>query len=306
MDINTVANQVYAHNHSKTRIWNKNIDNLTADIINNLQIELILMSPPCQPHTRVGNRRDVQDNRSTALNRICSILKDCHTVKYILMENVKGFEISQAHTNYVSALKDSGYNYREFVLSPTILGVPNTRHRYYCLARKPEDFSFGNCLWQKFPAEEEADSVPVAKISTILEDLPNEVAERDYLLDEKTLERRILLLDIVTSDGTNTMCFTKAYTRYAEGTGSVLCPYEYARMEEIFATIKRKTENSEKLSLLRGLRLRYFTPREVARLMCFPEIFSFPESISKAAKYRLLGNSVNVQIVAKLINLLIK
>lgn len=309
MDINPVANQVYAHNHPETRVCSRNIDNLTADALNQLRIEVILMSPPCQPHTRVGRRRDVQDNRSAALNRICSILKDCHTLQYLLMENVKGFEASQARNDYISALTTSGYHYREFVLSPSILGVPNTRHRYYCLARRPKDFWFeAGGLWRQLPGDKGVASPIPADISTILEDLPEEEEERKYLLDDKTLERRVLLLDIVRSNDTNTMCFTKAYTRYAEGTGSVLCACEYAHMQKVFARIKaHNTSNSEELlPLLKSLRLRYFTPREVARLMCFPETFSFPPSVSEASKYRLLGNSINVRVVAKLIKLLIE
>ncbi|KRZ21166.1 DNA (cytosine-5)-methyltransferase [Trichinella pseudospiralis] len=48
-------------------------------------------------------------------------------------------------------------------------------------------------------------------------------------------------------------------------------------------------------------KLRFFTPIEIQRLMGFPETFVFPEKISIRQRYQLLGSSVNVFIVSKLI-----
>lgn len=53
--------------------------------------------------------------------------------------------------------------------------------------------------------------------------------------------------------------------------------------------------------LLESMSLRYFTPREVARLHSFPAQFSFPPNVSLRQKYALLGNSLNVSVVAKLL-----
>jgi tRNA (cytosine38-C5)-methyltransferase len=55
------------------------------------------------------------------------------------------------------------------------------------------------------------------------------------------------------------------------------------------------------------LKLRYFSPREVANLLCFPKDpeFQFPSEISRKQKYRLLGNSINVKVVACLMKFMI-
>lgn len=56
----------------------------------------------------------------------------------MLVENVKGFETSEARNLLLETLKKSGFVHQEFILSPTQLGVPNVRHRYYLIAkRKP-------------------------------------------------------------------------------------------------------------------------------------------------------------------------
>lgn len=59
-------------------------------------------------------------------------------------------------------------------------------------------------------------------------------------------------------------------------------------------------------TLLESMRLRYFTPREVARLHSFPAQFSFPQNVSLRQKYALLGNSLSVAVVAKLLRELLQ
>ena len=52
-----------------------------------------------------------------------------------MLENVKGFEISNAHQLFISTLRDCKYRIREFLLSPDQFGIPNSRLRYYLLAK---------------------------------------------------------------------------------------------------------------------------------------------------------------------------
>lgn len=99
------------------------------------------MSPPCQPFTRNGNFKDLQDHRSEPLQHICNLLKDLKNIQYILLENVKKFEESDARNMFIKTLQDSGFHYMEFLLTPTSLGIPNSRSRYYCLARKGAAFN---------------------------------------------------------------------------------------------------------------------------------------------------------------------
>lgn len=264
------------------------------------------MSPPCQPFTRVGNKKDVDDARSNALVHICSILPELTPVDYILMENVKGFETSQARDLYIDALQRSGFYYQEFLLSPTEIGVPNTRYRYYCLARRRKEFSFKvdsilERLPNKMPTKLECPS-----IESLLPNV-NDDSEMftEYLLSDDILQKRAWLLDITHSNSTNTRCFTKAYTHYAEGTGSIHCPMDKEHLSNVFEEIQNESLSAqEKLDKLKTLKLRYFTPFEVAKLMSFPDTFGFPSEITKKQRYRVLGNSINVAIVGKLITLL--
>ncbi len=59
--------------------------------------------------------------------------------KYILVENVVGFEDSRTAQALRGMLRRAGYAIQEFLLSPLQLGVPYSRPRYFCIARKVSD-----------------------------------------------------------------------------------------------------------------------------------------------------------------------
>jgi tRNA (cytosine38-C5)-methyltransferase len=59
-----------------------------------------------------------------------------HPPNYILLENVKGFEESDSRDLLVEALATAGYEFQELLITPLQIGIPNSRMRYYCLARK--------------------------------------------------------------------------------------------------------------------------------------------------------------------------
>lgn len=305
VDINTTANHVYQHNHPDTKLLNNNIQKFSAQAISKMNVNAILMSPPCQPFTRVGNKKDIDDARSNALVKICSILPQLTAIDYILMENVKGFEVSQARDLYIDALKKSGFHFQEFLLSPTEIGIPNTRYRYYCLARRKKPFSFQcDSILERLPNM--AKDIECPTVGTILPNVDdNDTQFTEFRLADNILMKRAWLLDITYSTSTNTRCFTKAYTHYAEGTGSIHCPVDKKRLDAVFVEIQNESISSdEKLEKLKLLQLRYFTPSEIAKLMSFPEKFTFPADTSNKQRYRLLGNSINVAVVGKLIEIL--
>ncbi|PIO39972.1 hypothetical protein AB205_0037170 [Aquarana catesbeiana] len=77
------------------------------------------------------------------------------------------------------------------------------------------------------------------------------------------------------------------------------------QISSVYKSLKTLPDE-EKLTKLSTLKLRYFTPREIANLHGFPADFGFPEKITSKQRYRLLGNSLNVHIVARLITLLLQ
>ncbi|XP_043823225.1 tRNA (cytosine(38)-C(5))-methyltransferase isoform X2 [Dromiciops gliroides] len=321
---------------------------------------MILMSPPCQPFTRIGLQGDVTDPRTKSFLHILHILPRLQKLpKYILLENVKGFEVSSTRGLLVQTLENCGFKYQEFLLSPTSLGIPNSRLRYFLIAKlqsEPLPFQVPGQVLVDFPTVQYANSsrhaviIDVGRNSEERKIEPNphcdgntqcsgketflfklETAEErerklqqdsdlsvqmlkdflendddmsQYFLPPKALLRYALLLDIVQPTCRRSTCFTKGYGSYVEGTGSVLQTAEDIQIENVYTSLETLSEE-EQLMKLSMLKLRYFTPREIANLHGFPPEFGFPEKITVKQCYRLLGNSLNVLVVSKLIKILL-
>ncbi|KAJ8936574.1 hypothetical protein NQ314_012270 [Rhamnusium bicolor] len=300
IEINNVANEIYKHNFPNTRLLNLNIEGLSPKFINDLHVDTILMSPPCQPFTRNGLKNDTKDPRTASFLHVLKLLPDLNITR-ILIENVKGFELSEMRNILVQTLKDCKFVYQEFLLSPHQIGIPNSRCRYYCLAKKiPAAFSFHTGeLMEKFPFKtEEQECFP---ISEILE----KSFDGNHFLTDATLTKRIKVVDICYSDSRRSCCFTKAYGRFLEGSGSIFTDKTQSETLKIIDKANLLPDDSSgRLQLLRSLNLRFFTPREICRLMCFPESFTFPNSVNNRKKYMVLGNSINIKVVSELIKLL--
>lgn len=323
IDINPIANDVYHHNFPETVLINRNIQSINAQELNKLNIDIILMSPPCQPFTRLGLRKDTLDNRSCSLLHILNLISDLKDLKYILLENVKGFEVSQMRDKLVDCIESCGYIYREFILSPCQFGIPNSRHRYYLLAKKNNlKFCFEQSSLENDLLPELFELLPKSKhlalaekkgkinpkfnrLCYTLDNILENIEESKYLVPSKVLQKRAWVLDIRTSESNGSCCFTKGYGHYAEGTGSVYCPFTDEIIRLKYNEVGSHENDSDKqLQILSDLKLRFFSPKEVCRLMCFPEDFHFPEHITDKQKYRLLGNSLNIHVVSRLILLL--
>ncbi|XP_068529935.1 tRNA (cytosine(38)-C(5))-methyltransferase isoform X1 [Anas acuta] len=371
VDVNTLANEVYKHNFPSTPLWAKTIEGITLKEFDRLSFDMILMSPPCQPFTRIGLQGDISDPRTKSFLYILDILPRLQKLpKYILLENVKGFESSSARNELLRTLETCGFKYQEFLLSPTCLGIPNSRLRYFLIAKLQQEPFFFHAPGQiltRFPDLEdkiqcleelckdkavdkvcESSSLPsgeksldpnvgphcsskkslpkgafLFKLETaeeiarkhnqnndssiqMLKDFLEEENEEmsRYFLAPKFLVRYAFLLDIVKPTCRRSTCFTKGYGHYVEGTGSVLQTAVDVQLESVFKHIENLPEE-EKLGKLSTLKLRYFTPREIANLHGFPPEFGFPDKVTVKQCYRLLGNSLNVHVVAKLISVLL-
>lgn len=118
--------------------------------------------------------------------------------------------------------------------------------------------------------------------------------------------RKVALLDVCYDDSRRSCCFTKAYTHFLEGTGSIYTKCTKRELDQVFQKIVDYDTNcDEYLDSVESLKLRFFTPKEISSLMAFPSTLKFPSDITNKQRYRLLGNSINVHVVSELISFLI-
>ncbi|XP_047280652.1 tRNA (cytosine(38)-C(5))-methyltransferase isoform X7 [Homo sapiens] len=287
IDVNTVANEVYKYNFPHTQLLAKTIEGITLEEFDRLSFDMILMSPPCQPFTR---------------DLLIQTIENC------------------------------GFQYQEFLLSPTSLGIPNSRLRYFLIAKlqsEPLPFQAPGQVLMEFPKIESVHPQKYAmdvenkiqeknvepnisfdgsiqcsgkdailfKLETaeeihrknqqdsdlsvkMLKDfLEDDTDVNQYLLPPKSLLRYALLLDIVQPT-------CRRYGSYIEGTGSVLQTAEDVQVENIYKSLTNLSQE-EQITKLLILKLRYFTPKEIANLLGFPPEFDEQSDILLKTEKRL-------------------
>lgn len=103
--------------------------------IDAFQADIWLLSPPCQPYTRQGLKKDANDARAFGfLDLLDKFAQMKHPPKYIILENVVGFETSITREKMVNILEEACFTVQECILSPHHLGIPYSRPRYLQLS----------------------------------------------------------------------------------------------------------------------------------------------------------------------------
>ena len=136
-DVNPNANVTYQHNFPDVPVNKSDIKKLTVRQLESYHANVWVMSPPCQPHTRNGQKRDAKDPRSFGFLNLMEVLRHMtHPPKLFFLENVEGFENSESHHVLLNTFKElaTHYHTEEYILSPTQFGTPNQRDRYYFIA----------------------------------------------------------------------------------------------------------------------------------------------------------------------------
>ncbi|KAK6107811.1 C-5 cytosine-specific DNA methylase family protein [Brugia pahangi] len=308
LDINTVTNAIYKYNFPNTEIQQCNIEKLTTDYYDDYNADIWTLSPPCQPFTRKGLRKDVADHRCNALKKICNALKSMkQPPRYIIVENVCGFEASEAHHLLTDTLINLCYNFEEYIISPTKIGIPNSRPRYYLLAKLAN-----NCIaiptTSKIIDNWPKDDMAVLRSKAIGEYLCNEANEDNSLVILPEIVQRFgNVMSFVTPYNIHSSCFTKSYYRYVAGTGPILLQFSNNIQDQCISIEQlRDFVLYDNCKNLKYCQIRYFSWREIANLLGFPKTFAKPYEISSKQMYHALGNSITVSGVALLIQHLLK
>ncbi|KAH8101609.1 S-adenosyl-L-methionine-dependent methyltransferase [Cristinia sonorae] len=325
------ACQVYKAFHKCDIVQKTDISTLSASYLASFEATVWLMSPSCQPYTVLNPlAKGAADPRAKSfIHLIENVLPELVTLrkhpKFLLVENVAGFETSTTRKNLLQTLTALGYSCLELLLTPLQYGIPNSRLRYYLLAKiKPLSFLHtgddGGRVWRHIPGQGEDWSDP--RLQSDLDTMSNIKPLHDFLdmampedtahqlsIPEKVLEKWGRLFDIVTPFQRRTCCFTRGYTKLVERAGSILQMNEELNV----------SNHPQAVKILQPLALRYFSPTELLRIFGFNSPrgdgpaswpadseaeYRWPDGISLKTRYKLIGNSVNVLVVTRLIDYL--
>lgn len=275
IDVNHLATGVYARNFPDHRVVTAAVQSITSGRLRRWNADLWWLSPPCQPFTHRGKRRDLADPRTASLLAVLDRLAEIRP-RYVALENVPPFRGSDTHGRWLRTLEQSGYTaIRETLLCPTELGIPNRRRRYYLLAgRVPR-------LPPRPVPRQRAAGPAMLPLAAYLDRDPSPRLD----VDPGLVARYPGALDILDAGdpGAVTACFTSAYGRSPVRSGSYLSPGS--------ATAVRR-----------------FSPAEILRLLGFPDSFRLPygspgdepsgsDSKTLGNAWRLAGNSLSIAAV---------
>jgi DNA (cytosine-5)-methyltransferase 1 len=256
IDLSPHVLEIYRHNYPTHGALQAQLDTFAASKLMAYEADMWWMSPPCQPYTTRGIRKDLSDNRARSLVHVLSVIGE-HPPDFLGMENVPGFIGSEAHDLLTQTLERAGYQWRERVLCPTALGIPARRERYYLVASR------------KGLREVEPDNPEPRLLETFLDgaDVDEALFVPDDIVAVHGPGMRVLDLSADPDAIANT--FTGAYGKTWQAAGAYL----------------RDPSSG---------RVRRFSPREMLRIMGFPESFDFPAHTPLRHRYKAIGNSLSV------------
>jgi site-specific DNA-cytosine methylase len=203
-DISPAANAAYQCNHGDAPLA-REIARVPAGAFRAFGADTWLLSPPCQPFCRMGNRRGLEDARSQAFLHLMEVILEAPPRRLVL-ENVQGFLDSPAHDLLRDRLDRIGLQRRDQVLCPSTFGIPNQRPRLFVVAG-PGPI-----------APEPPPSLPAESLAGYLD--PEE--DPALYLDPAQLARHRPGLDLVTAQSRRSACFIGGYGQRFVGSGSFL------------------------------------------------------------------------------------
>lgn len=256
VDINQAAMQVYRANFASPTLVQE-ICSLSDRQLADIGAELWWLSPPCQPFTRRGLGKDLDDERTRPLLRLIAAIKTVQPT-HIALENVIGFEDSETCERLVKTLDQAGYRFATAKLCSSDFGLPNLRPRFFLVASQIGRPNLPPAL-------------PGRRQRTVAEflDTEQELArwQNDLAVDGKRMEEYLHAINVVNLKSNVTRCFTSAYGRSVVRSGSYL-----------------KSADG----------IRRFSPSEECRLLGFPQEFQLPQELSTQQLWKLIGNSVSI------------
>jgi site-specific DNA-cytosine methylase len=204
-----------------------------------------------------------RDDQDPRARSLLALLEwiDRYRPPYVALENVPPFGTSRMWSRMQWVLERAGYCVATQEVCPTELGIPSRRRRFYMLAARNHSITLS----------------PPEGTPHVLAEYLLGPDEEDVWVPAGLLARyrhAIHILDDPTDPQAVVSCFTAAYGNSPVRSGSCL----------------RSSEG-----------VRRFTPREVARLMGFPDSFRLPDFCSRRQLWNMLGNSLSVPVVTWLL-----
>jgi len=321
VDVNTLATGVYARSFPGHPVVAAAVESIPAERFRQWDADLWWMSPPCQPFTRRGKGRDLDDPRTAGFLAVLERIADVRP-RYLALENVPPFEGSRTHGRLLCTLEEAGYgSIVETVLCPTELGVPNRRRRYYLVAGltplaplpRPLPAPHPHPLSHPLPSHpgEGRHRPPPASRSR-----PERAKRAGFPLSRgagaggrggqgvRDWEGGLTLRGYLDDDPAPKLDVDPDLVARYDGALDVVGADDPGAVTACFTSAYGRSPVRSGSYLARGSGVRRFSPAEVLRLLGFPASFrlgSETGELSLGNAWRLAGNSLSVAAVRQVL-----
>lgn len=321
-DMDKYARQTYLLNYDAPKYFPVNVYDRDIPVES---LDIYMTSPPCQAFSLAGKRLGKNDERGILFFNSLEFIR-INKPRYFIFENVKGLlsdDEGRTFSEWVNLLggrsvnglpvifpyEDSvPYHLYYSVLNSKNYGVPQNRERIFLVGIRDDQDNFFS-----FPKEE-----PLTK--TLKDILEREVYQKYYLSD-KMIDGFNKHNVIHKEKGTGFIFQPKNENDIANclRANAALCPTDNVLKIGIWRTYKddkgfkeaqdnncptisarARQDGSRQPVVDFGNRIRRLTPRECFRLMDFPD--SFVWNVSDSQAYKQAGNSIVVNVLAKIIS----
>eukprot|EP00924_Labyrinthula_sp_SR-Ha-C_P001040 maker-scaffold_7-snap-gene-11.48-mRNA-1 protein AED:0.35 eAED:0.55 QI:0/0/0/1/0/0/2/0/383 len=334
VDTSALVNACYNHNFgTEDLVKRANIESISLEHFERFQANVWTMSPPCQPFTTTKGSKQLGslDKRNKAFSYIMEVLQKLDKKPdFIFFENVKGFENTSVHKQFLSVLTSCGYNFKQYKLSPLDFGVPMNRTRFYLSAVHSHKVfenveccqceffrDHGNYLVLNYKQNNENSEDSFLPKSLFSEEIVNVENQRSalplkfFLLDEDKINSNLLDikeevlkkkfargLSYVGKKDRMTFCFTSSYGKTIHKSSGSL----YLKQIDHGSNLER----DENMLSLSG-KVRFFDPRELLHFFGFPKSYTLPRlkecnEANLRSLYKIIGQGISITVVERIIH----
>lgn len=120
-------------------------DILTRDHSELPDVDLYVAGVPCQPYSRMGKLKGLNDPRSNVMYAVIDTIK-LKLPTIVVLENVKSFHKSDAYKILISEIESLNYKIHVDMLKTTDYGLPQTRSRLFIICILDDKYSYSTPL----------------------------------------------------------------------------------------------------------------------------------------------------------------
>lgn len=280
-DFDDEVAETYAYNYPNSEFLHADIAKLDFDKLP--AVDVLHGGFPCQSFSQAGNRKGFEDERGqlflTMMEKIAGMADKPRVLVFENSPYIKVGGKGSWFSQVVFRIRKAGYHFssaNSFEIDARENGgSPQSRVRLFMVAYRKDLGSFNPFHDLKFKN-------PLIDLEHVLD--REKVDDPYYFLDPENKYSRMILKHASTPNDLRIFQLRKTIVRVQD---PGMCPTLTANMGA--------GGHNVPFILDRGA-VRKLTERECLRLQSFPEDFSFPEKVSKTARYRMIGNAVNASV----------